>query len=1367
MLMTEPSAHDPEDETVSEPTVPDSDDVFAIPASSAQERLWFFDQMQPESPVYTIPAAFRLRGRLDVPALEQSLNEIVRRHESLRTSFAGVEGEPVQIITPEVRLRLSVTDLTRFAPEAREAEVARLVEHEVRRPFVLSEGPLLRTSLLRLGADEHVLTVTMHHIIADAWSLDIFSRELAVLYAAHRAGERAALPELTIQYADFALWERDVLAGDALDEQLAYWREKLSGQLPVLQLPGDRPRPAAQTYRGSWRELELGEELTTRLKALSRRERVTLFTTMLAAFKVLLYRYSGQEDLVVGAPLANRDRPEMEGLIGFFVNTVVFRSTVPADASFRDYLAQLREVVQETLAHQNVPFERVVEAVRPGRDLSYSPVFQTLFTLQQAPMRLALDGLEIEPVQFDNGTAKFDLFFELWEEAGGIRGRIEYSTDLFDAPTIDRLIEHYGQLLQGIVIDPGRALEALPLLTEPESRQILVSWNDTVEDLATVRCAHELFEEQAARTPDAPAVVFGGEALTYAEIDGRSNQVARYLARRGVGPDVLVGICVERSVEMLVAVLGVLKAGGAYVPLDVVYPRERLAFMLADSAAPVLLTQSGLRDRLPESGAEVVCLDDDWEAIARESAEKVDGRATLDNLAYVIYTSGSTGMPKGVAMPHRPLANLVGWQIQSSGGARAPRTAQFASLSFDVSFQEIFSTWCVGGTLVVVSEEQRRDAFLLVELLARESVGRLFVPFVALQQMAEAVDRGSVVPSGLREIITAGEQLEITPQIVSLIDKLDGCSLHNQYGPSESHVVTAHMLRGSPTTWPTLPPIGRPIANVRIYLLDKLMHPVPVGVAGELYIGGVCLARHYLNRPDLTDERFVSDPFGTEPGERLYRTGDLARYLADGSIEFLGRADHQLKIRGFRVEPGEVESVLRQYPGVADAVVVAREDSVGTGRLVAYLVPVATGSEASDELPVGALRNFLTSKLPEYMVPTGFAVLTALPLTPSGKVDRRALPALEQRVSEGAEGHLAPRSPVERRLAEIWEEVLGTSPIGVLDNFFEIGGHSLLAVRLMNRIEQAYGKRLPLTLLYTGATVEHLATHLMEPEAAPPRSALVEIQPNGTKPPFFCVSSPHVNALGYYFLARHLGPDQPVYGLQAQREKQDEGEFTPRELLVLAGDCVEAMRSVQPQGPYMFGGLCGGAAIAFEMARQLEAQGQEVGLLVIFDTWVLENAYSWVRFHMGYYASRLRTAWEQPWAERRVMLRQAIARRVRKVRAVMTGESGDGSGERNPWLEAYFPGPGFVAPTVSGRITVFRVHKQPFVYIRDAQLGWGARALGGVEVHEVPGEHETIFREPHVQVLAEELGACLSRTVGDQLERVREQSGAVGTGRLA
>lgn len=1045
------------------------------PLSFAQQRLWFLYQLEPGSCFYNTAASVRLTGQLDVAALERSFAEVIRRHESLRTTFSIVNGEPVQTVTPSPQTDLPFIDLSASPGEDPETEARRLATEEIERPFDLATGPIIRGLLLRLSAREHVAVLTIHHIACDAWSLEILVKEIGALYDAFSQGRPSPLPELPVQYIDYAGWQREWLRGEVLDKELAYWRDQLQ-EVATLELPTDRPRPAIQTYTGENRFFELPAKLGVAVNALGRQTGTTAFMTVLAAFEALLARYTNQTDIVVGSPVANRGQAETEGLIGFFLNTLVLRTDFSGNPTFAELLGRVRETALGAYAHQQIPFEKLVEELQPRRDLSHSPFFQVMFVLENVAQwessgTQTFSGVTMSRFPLGRTAAKFDLTLSIRESLDRWPCFIEYNTDLFDAQTIDRLVTHFQTLLEAAVAQPELRLSELPLLSTAERQQLLVEWNATEVTGFEHACIHELFEKQAQRTPDACAVFFEGVRLSYAELNARANQIAHHLRRHGVGPESVVGICVGRSAELAVSVLATLKAGAAYLPLDPNYPRERLEFMLKDAAAEVLLTHEGAGDVLPRHGAKVIRLDSDAEAFAGESTVNPRASVAPENPVFVIYTSGSTGRPKGICMPHRALVNLIEWNRASMPAAAG--TLQFASLNFDVSFQELFSTWSTGGTLFIVSDELRLDIEALAHFISEQRIEKVTLPVVVLQQLAETCSARPQLLSSLRIVVSAGEQLRITPPVVQLFKALRGCRLHNHYGPSETHVVTELVTSEAPDTWPAQPSIGRPIFNTQIYVLDGHLQPVPAGVIGELYIGGDALARGYVDRPALTAEKFIPDPFHTRAGSRLYRTGDLARFLPNGNIEFRGRIDHQVKIRGFRVEPGEVEAVLGQHPSVLEAVVLARADGGSEQRLMAYLV-----CEPGYEPSQSEWRRYLAERLPEYMIPAHFVRMKELPLTANGKLDRRALPLPERSRPELEAAYEPPCNATEEVVVHVWAEVLNVERIGVNDNFFDLGGHSLSATGVIFRLREAFRVDLPLRALFESPTPRGLADAL-------------------------------------------------------------------------------------------------------------------------------------------------------------------------------------------------------------------------------------------------------------------------------------------------
>jgi amino acid adenylation domain-containing protein len=1037
--------------------------------SSAQQRLWFLAQLDGGNAAYHMPLNLRLRGPLQVAALERSFNQLVARHAALRTTFIAIEGEGrQQVATPGQGITLAVIDLRGDSDAP--ARLMQHVDEEGARPFDLAQGPLMRVSLVRLADDDHVLLLTQHHIISDGWSIGVLTRELGQLYAAALQDHDDPLPPLPVQYVDYAVWQRQWLSGEVLAGQSRYWRETLSGAPVLLELPADHKRPAVQDYLGGFVPLVFDRALTAQLKALCMAQGTTLFMALLGAWSLVLSRLSGQTDVVIGVPSANRPQHELEGLIGFFVNTLALRMTRSGSPTVAQWLQQARRVALAAQEHQDLPFEQVVELLNPPRSLAHSPLFQVLFAWEQDQgADLVLSGLEVSPVESRHHVAKFDLQLALSERDGQIIGGVEYASGLFKPDTVAQFGEYLRRVLTQMVQNPEQPLAMIDLLSAEQQQQIVHDWNRTERDTRSIPGCMARFEAQAMHNPEAVALLAEGRAMSFAELNQAANRLAQYLIEQGVRPEQRVGLCLERSPNMVIGVLATLKAGAAYVPFDPAYPSERLTFMFSDAAPTVLLTQASLRGALPMSDSvlSICCLDTDAQQWAHCADTNPQVTVSPDNLAYVLYTSGSTGRPKGVAHSRRALDNLIAWQLDAATTPR--RVLQFASLNFDVSFQEICSTLCQGGSLLLMTEDSRKDLAALRPMLLAEGVQRAFLPFAVLQQLAGLTDptADTALPATACEIITAGEALQINDELRSFVRGLGASHLHNQYGPTETHVVSQFSLACSDAEhWPAAPPIGRPIANARLYVLDDAMNPVPVGVAGELYIAGACLARGYLNRPDLTAERFLPDPFSTSPGARMYRSGDLARFHADGNVQYLGRIDQQVKLRGFRIEPGEIDSLLQQQPGVLEAAVLLSEDVPGDKRLVAYVV-----GPASSE----TLRAELQRHLPEYMIPSAWVSLPQLPLTRNGKLDRQALPAPER--SAGAI-YLAPRDDTERQMAGIWAEVLKCGRVGIHDNFFDLGGHSLLATRMIYAINQRMGAQLSLSSLFKTPVLMDLAAQV-------------------------------------------------------------------------------------------------------------------------------------------------------------------------------------------------------------------------------------------------------------------------------------------------
>ncbi|HET7231440.1 MAG TPA: amino acid adenylation domain-containing protein, partial [Longimicrobium sp.] len=1038
--------------------------VGPAPLSFAQERLWFLDRMEPGNAFYNLPNAVRLRGALDEAALERSLGEIVRRHEALRTTFAEVDGAPVQVIAPFGAFALPVEELPGLGEADREAAVRRRATEEATRPFDLLAGPLFRAALLRLDAEDHVLLLSMHHIVGDGWSTGVLFRELWALYDAYREGRDSPLAELPLQYADYAAWQREQLEGEVLDRQLAYWREQLSGAPALLELPADHPRPAVQTYRGATVSVELSPELLERLQALARGEGATLYMVLLGAFQVLLSKYSGSDDIVVGTPIAGRTRKELEELIGLFVNTLALRTGLAGDPSFREVLRRAREVTLGAYAHQEVPFEKLVAELQPERTLSHSPLFQVMFTLHNAGgPGGGLPGLKVSGVGAEHVSVPFDLSLELAATPQGLRGGLYYSTDLFERGTAERMLGHLARLLEQVAADADVRLSRLALAGPEERAQVVVEWNRTARPFPREACIHQLFQSQAERTPGAAALVWGEAEVTYRELDARANQLAHHLAGLGVGPESRVGLRLERSVENVVATLAVLKAGGCCVPVDTSYPAERMELMLADSGVRILLSDGELAASATESGLHVIRLDQVAEALAAGPDHAPAANAWAENLAYVFYTSGSTGRPKGVMMAHREVVQYAACLPDTMPLGPGDRVAQASNASFDAAVFEIWGALLNGATLVGIDRDVLLSAPLLGRALREREISHLYQTAALFNQhVREQVD----VYAGLRQLVFGAEAVG-TESVRRMLRSGKPARVLHEYGPTEATVwCTLEEVEEVAEDAPTVL-IGLPVPNARAYVLDPAGEPLPVGVPGELCIGGDGVVRGYLGRPGLTAERFVPDPFAAEPGGRMYRTGDRVRWRAEGKLEFMGRLDDQVKIRGFRIEPGEVEAAMAAYPGVREARVMMREDQPGDKRLVAYVV---------GDVEADGLRAHLRQSLPEYMVPQAIVTLDRLPLNANGKVDRKALPVPE--LASPEEAYVAPRTPVEEVLAGIWAEVLRLERVGAEDSFFDLGGHSLLGTRVAARVRAVFGVELPLRAVFERPVLSALAAEI-------------------------------------------------------------------------------------------------------------------------------------------------------------------------------------------------------------------------------------------------------------------------------------------------
>lgn len=1338
----------------------------------AQERLWFLAQLQGNHAAYNMVDALRLQGRLNVTALERSLNEIVRRHAVLRTSFTSDDkGLPVAMVAPTLTLTLPVLEM----PAADEAAIAACLTGAIDQPFDLTVGPLLRVQLLKLATDEHILVWVIHHIIFDGYSAAVWTQELVTLYNAYLRNAPSPLAELPLTYYDYVHQQRQQMVGARWQQLLAYWTTALADAPPLLELPTDYPRPAVYTQRGGVYPLTIAADLVQSLKAVSVQAGVTLFVTLQAAFVVLLARYSRQTDLVIGTAVTNRTRAEMEGLIGFLANTVALRHQLADQPSFLALLQRVQQTTRQALAHQEFPFEKLVSILQPERNLSHAPLVQVAFSfLRQTEKTAALQltDLTVTPIKVERTTAKLDLSLLLTEVEGEIEGIWEYNSDLFTPATIARMNGHLQTLLAGIIADPTQAITALPMLTATETEQILVEWATpqgglVTGDLTTAEQGSgqqffiEQFTAQVTHIPDAVAVVMAGtqapintqQSLTYRELEQRANQLAHHLQGLGVGPEVMVGLCVERSLDLIVGLLGILKAGGVYVPLDPAYPPDRLAFMLADAAPAVLVTHRQYRAQL-STATPLVLLDDDAAQLAQQPRTCPNSKVTADNLAYVIYTSGSTGRPKGVLLEHRGLANLAQAEIAAFGVQPGHRVIQLASSNFDASIWEIAMTLCAGATLVLADTADLLPGPVLTQLLQQQAITHASIVPTALA-LLEPAD----LPD-LQTLIVGGEAC---PAALAA-QWIPGRRFFNVYGPTEITVCATIMDCAAWHDHQQPPPIGRPLANTQLYILDQHLQPVPVGVPGELYVGGVGVARGYLNRPELTQERFISNPFEqirTSAGgsARLYRTGDLVRWQPNGNIDYLGRVDQQVKLRGFRIELGEIETVLTQHPAVQEAVVILREEP-GGARLTAY---VTLKRQAVPTLTAATLRAYLQTKLPDYMVPAAFVLLETLPWTPNGKVDRKALPAptLADMGGQASRGYhqqrraarpQRPRTLTEQKVMQVWEATLGgnnqAGMIGLDDNFFDIGGHSLLAVQLLVKLRQTFGQQLSLRTLLQNPTVAALAQTLQQGDQQA-SSALVALQPAGERPPFFCLPGAGGTVLYLYALARALGEEQPFYTFEAAGL---DGKTAPYiDVDAAAAHQVAALQRQQSAGPYYLGGHSHGGWVAFAMAQQLLRAGAKIGCLVILDATAPGEArpqYDEVELLLAY-AQRFTEEFGYPATFQRAAL-ESLTRHARLEWLKTTLEAASA-----------LP-PGSTMEDIQGLFNVFQADSQsqydPAEFIRlpihlflaaetdpaskEAKIaGW--QRYGPVTVYHTPGTHLGMLYQPQVQTLAQHLAACL------------------------
>ncbi len=1312
----------------------------ATPLTFAQQQLWLHAQLAPNTPLYNEPLTVRHRGPLDVLAFKRAFNEILRRHEAWRSSFPLVNGEPVQQVHAFAEVDLPEVDLRTFPPAEREAEAVRIAGADARLPFDLIRGPLYRAKLVRLNEEEHRLYVTLHHLIFDGFGgYRVFLPELVTLYQAFSQGQSSPLPELPFQFGDYALRQREWMQGPALDLQIDHWKRQLAGPLPTLDLPFSRPLPATQTFRGAMHSFSLTPDVSMRLREFSQRENVTLFMTLLAAFNVLLHRYGGQEDILIGSNTAGRNYPGSEKLLGYFLNTVVLRTDLSGDPTFRELLDRVRHTTVDALSYDEVPLDRLVAELPNGRDSKRNPLFQVLFSLEP-PVASVSPEWDLTCIEVETGATKFELCLVLDDRADGLLCRLIYNTALFDPEVIERIAGHWRTLLDAIVADPTQTISQLPLLTPAERHQLLMEWNDTAQPFTPV-AVQELIAEHAHKTPDATALRCGEDALTYAELDQKAGKLAAFLQSHGVGPNIPVALCLDRSLEMIVGILGVLKAGGAYVPLDPANPDDRLRMAVADCQARILLVKEDSRRPALSPEVQIVSIEaavsgkaEGRTAHESQAKPQLQPQLQLTDLAYILYTSGSTGIPKGVQVTHGNLAYSN--QARLSYYKESPeRFLLLSSYAFDSSVVGIFHTLTTGGTLVLPPSDFRWETEQLSALISENKITHTLTFPSLYGELIESAPPAHL--ASLRTVIVAGEpcprqvvnrHYEVLPQV----------TLFNEYGPTEA-TVWSSVFECEPGAEDSAVPIGRPIANARLYVLDSFFQPVPVGVPGELYIGGEGVAGGYLNQPALTAHAFVRDPYSSDAGSRLYRTGDLVRHLPDGNLEFLGRLDQQVKIRGLRIELEEVEAVLAQHASVREAAVIVKLDESGDSRLVVFLTTHPGVSVAAADL-----RSFLRTRLPAYMVPATFQFLDSLPRTSNGKVDRVTLAEKEIPPADFPADINLPRNDSEQRLLAIWKQVLKLPSDDITQDFFELGGHSLLAAKLLGRIEKEFGRSLSLAFVFQSPTIAQMAESLHTAGQSRRDRAVVPIQPKGTLLPLFWVRG----GPRFRLLAQKLGMKRPFLGVDLPYA---DGIHlaVPYRLEDIATYLIEAMREVQPHGPYHLAGLCVNAVIAYEMAQQLVRAGEPVALVAMLDAH--NQAYYRNPFTDGRYTARIRyhlsNLLRMDAGETAAYLRDRLDEARRKIERTtwrLTTDRGGHSDDRfrnsdsivHPAFSRYEPQP------YSGKITLLQSSEWPKSPYFDFKLGWDDLA-GRIDFHRVPGDHAYMFDEPNVTAVAELLKSHL------------------------
>jgi amino acid adenylation domain-containing protein len=1310
-----------------------------VELSFGQQRLWFLAQFESGSSAYNVPMAWRITGAVDLSALQRSLDQLIARHEALRTTFPADEGHPRQVISKAQPVSLESFDLRTVEDSKRESKLVRQICDVTQRPFDLATGPVMRATLFQIEDKEHVFVLVLHHIVCDGPSIAILLEELALFYEGFARGRAIHLPEPRVQYADFSVWQREALVQEVRDAQLAYWKEQLRDCPAALDFSSHRSRDVSVSFRGGMQYRQLSEQLSEDFRSLARGHGVTRFMALLALFQLLLSRYTGQEDVSVGCPMTHRIRAEVSRVVGFFANMMVLRSRLEGDLTFRELLQRTREVALGAYAHQDLPFEQLVSELQPERVPGRNPFFQVMLVVEESTWRhLHLVGSQCTPFPVHNGTAKFDLSLYVIDHPEGLHLALEYSSDLFDAETVGLLLEHYENLLRRVVADPDCRVFDLPLLSPAERKHVLLKWNNTRQHYPYARCAPRLIEAQVDKTPDAIAVRFQHQTLTYSELNSRANRLAHHLVSLGAGAEVLVGICLERSLDLVIAMLAVMKSGGAYLPLDPSHPTERRDAILHDSGAKILITDQAVSRNIGAADACTVVSLENLD-IARLGDANFAAVVRPNDLAYVIYTSGSTGRPKGVQIEHRNLTNFLFAMRKQPGLVASDILLAVTTVAFDIASLELWLPLTVGASVIIASRDEISDAYRLRNILEKSDISVMQGTPATWRMLLAAGWTGNP----RLKVLCGGESLS-----GSLADELLArCGpVWNMYGPTETTIWSSlHQAKAGEAA---VVPIGRPIGNTTMYVLDRNMQPVPIGVRGELHIGGTGVARGYVGTPQLTAERFIPDPFSTVADARLYRTGDMVRQRRDGNIEFLGRNDFQVKVRGFRIEPAEVESVLCQYPSLQQAAVMLRHHS-NEKQLVAYLV-LSDPSYSKSNFDQSDLTRFLRERLPDYMVPSAFVVLDSLPLTPNGKVDWKALPAPDYRLPEIA--FVAPRDTTEARLARVWEEVLDVRPVGVTDNFFELGGHSILATHLFARVEKEFGKRLPLGTLFEAPTIAKLAAILRQDSWV--SRSLIEVQAGDpSRSPMFFVQA----RIGYHALAAELGSNQPVYVVPYDDLFVSD---TERSLSELVAELTQRIRERQFHGPYYLGGWCLAGRVAFAIARELCCEGEEVALLAIIDmpaprsaqlprAAALRSFIDRLHWHVNYalHGSRQQRIdwiigsfralnWQvryRAWQLARLFFRgigRPLPQSLRHTTRLMA--------------EAVRKDP---ATSYPGRITLFRPSERTFTRYNQWDLGWSQIAADGVDVYEIAGLKRTLLRANVIEV-GRRLKTCLAQQPG-------------------